>query len=503
MANEECDYLIIGGGATGMAFSDSLLENSQDTNLSVIVVDKHEAPGGQWHDSYDFVQLHQPSKGYGVESHKLEDGADDKDNHRATRTEILQYYSDVKRHLESKYNFKFLGGTTLDLSQLNEGPSSRQDFTITNNETGVSRTIHVRKRLVDARNLEPDLPISTPPKFSFPSDSVSVLPVNDIVQKNENESTMKNNFVVVGGGKTGMDAVFHLLTKKQILPENLLWVVPNDAWITARENIGNCIDLLYTSAKLHHDAPKTNDIDDEKKEADGKENSVGIGSAFFQKGFMEWEKQGHIYRLDPSVVPTKFKDATLSQYELSVLQKAVPRMVRAGRITEITEAGSMIFQDGSIMNLPFPVDDTTFIHCSAGAFHCSKSNQSSPPIFDKHRITVQDFYGTPGFCIVGSMLGKLESMPSLSDDERNAMTRRPAPSGESSKEKSGGDVLGEVTKDHPFIQRAQNLKMWLDRAELRDWLFANRLFHMAGANPSIVSDRLNYIFDVLRRNGIL
>ena len=66
-----------------------------------------------------------------------------------------------------------------------------------------------------------------------------------------------------------------------------------------------------------------------------------------------------------------------------------------------------------------------------------------------------------------------------------------------------GDVLGDVTKDHPFIQRAQNLKMWLDRAELRDWLFANRLFHMAGANPSIVSDRLNYIFDVLRRNGIL
>ena len=99
MPDNECDYLVIGGGATGMAFSDSLLKNSKDQNLSVIVVDKHETPGGQWHDSYNFVQLHQPSKGYGVESKKLEYGAADEENHRAKRSEILQYYHDVQRDL--------------------------------------------------------------------------------------------------------------------------------------------------------------------------------------------------------------------------------------------------------------------------------------------------------------------------------------------------------------------------------------------------------------------
>ena len=531
-----------------MAFSDTLLENSKDcspnkNNLRIIVVDKHETPGGQWHDSYDFVQLHQPSSGYGVESKKLEKEGEDSQQHRAKRSELLQYYTDVQHELESKHNFEFIGGSTLDLAQLynnnmnDDGKDNNNNcYTITNDTTGVSRNIRVRKRLVDARNLEPDLPISTPPKFAFPSDSISVLPVNDIVMGNNNNNSNSNNksnnekhFVVVGGGKTGMDAVSHLLTEKKVVPENLLWVVPNDAWITARENIGNCIDLLYTSAKLHDadvytdvTSNSNNDIDidididiaiaiDEKKETGAATtttaaSAVKIGPDFFQRGFLEWEKQGHVYRLDPSVVPTKFKDATLSLEELSLLQKAVPHMVREGRIFEITKDGSMVFQNGSTMQLPFPVEDTLFLHCSAGAFHCSKSNQSPPPIFEKHKIIVQDVYGTPGFCFVGSMLGKLESMASLSDNERNAMTRRPlskASQPPTPLGKSGGDVLGALTEDHQFVQRAHNLRMWLDRSELRDWVFANRLFHMAGADPAIVSDKIDYIFEVLRKNGIV
>jgi hypothetical protein len=509
MADDECDYLVIGGGATGMAFSDSLLNNTSEPNLRVIVVDKHEAPGGQWHDSYDFVQLHQPSKGYGVETKMIGTGDASKDHHRATRSELLQYYSDVRSDLESKHDFVFLGGTTLDLAQLYDGNASREDYTVTNDSTGVSRTIRVRKRLVDARNLEPDLPVSTPPKFAFSPESVSVLPVNDLVGNTSGESeesAEKKHFVVVGGGKTGMDAVTHLLNEKHVLPENLLWVVPNHAWITARENIGNCIDLLYTAAELHDDAITGSDDDDEKKEADATgATAAGIGPDFFQRGFIEWEKQGHIYRLDPSVVPTKFKDATLSLEELNLLQTTVPSMVRAGRIAKITDEGSMVFQDGSTMELPFPVADTLFLHCAAGAFHCSKSDRSPPPIFENRRIVVQDIYGTPGFCFVGSMLGKMESLAGLTDDERNAMARRPEPSSEPTPPlgQSGGDVIGKVSEDHQFVQRAKNLRMWMDTPELRDWLFANHLFHMAGADPEIVSDKLDFVFKVLRKNGIL
>eukprot|EP00532_Pseudo-nitzschia_australis_P009154 CAMPEP_0168178746 /NCGR_PEP_ID=MMETSP0139_2-20121125/9368_1 /TAXON_ID=44445 /ORGANISM="Pseudo-nitzschia australis, Strain 10249 10 AB" /LENGTH=599 /DNA_ID=CAMNT_0008098317 /DNA_START=72 /DNA_END=1871 /DNA_ORIENTATION=+ len=558
MPDEECDYLIIGGGACGMAFADTLLGNApNDSNLRVIVVDKHDSPGGQWHDSYDFVRLHQPSSMYGVESKKLEEVARSDDNssgseqqhtntntnkntHRAKRSELLRYYADVLKDLETNpnHNFEFLGNTTLDLAQLSSSsdkedqsessnPALREEYTVTNNTTGVARTIRVRKRLVDARNLEPDLPVSTPPGFAFSADKVSVVPVNDLVDDDTTNTLTKGkkHFVVLGGGKTGMDAVFHLLTEKNVSLDDMLWVVPNDAWITARENIGNCIDLLHISAKLfdegyHAFSTTMNSTStcsekesEEKKEGgndtpnDTAATKTGITDDFFQRGFLEWEKQGHVYRLDPSVVPTKFKDATLSRNELAVLQTAVPRMVRGHRISEITDRGRLVFVGNDNddvehgFDLPFPVEDTLFVHCSAGAFHCSKSNKSPPPIFEGRRIVVQDIYGTPGYCFVGSMLGKLESLTGLSDESRNAMAKTPSrPSSSSSSPtaleklddahtrattpKSGGDVVGAVTRDHPFLQRAHNLKLWLEHPELRRWIFQSRLFHLADRDPA-------------------
>ena len=55
----ECDYLVIGAGATGMAFADELIHSSR--NIKVIMVDKRAKPGGHWVDAYPFVRLHQPA----------------------------------------------------------------------------------------------------------------------------------------------------------------------------------------------------------------------------------------------------------------------------------------------------------------------------------------------------------------------------------------------------------------------------------------------------------
>jgi cation diffusion facilitator CzcD-associated flavoprotein CzcO len=52
----ETDYLVVGAGAAGMAFSDTLLAHSTAT---VTVVDRRHAPGGHWLDAYPFVRLHQ------------------------------------------------------------------------------------------------------------------------------------------------------------------------------------------------------------------------------------------------------------------------------------------------------------------------------------------------------------------------------------------------------------------------------------------------------------
>jgi cation diffusion facilitator CzcD-associated flavoprotein CzcO len=64
----ETDYLVIGAGAAGMAFTDALIDAC---DADVVIVDRRHAPGGHWHDAYPFVRLHGPSALYGVNSRRL------------------------------------------------------------------------------------------------------------------------------------------------------------------------------------------------------------------------------------------------------------------------------------------------------------------------------------------------------------------------------------------------------------------------------------------------
>ena len=70
MATLACDYLVVGGGASGLAFVDELIHRSKD--LTVVLVDRRAKPGGHWVDAYEFVRLHQPAAMYGVSSRRLE-----------------------------------------------------------------------------------------------------------------------------------------------------------------------------------------------------------------------------------------------------------------------------------------------------------------------------------------------------------------------------------------------------------------------------------------------
>src|SRR5688572_31148623 len=94
------DYLVVGAGATGMAFSDALIADSRCT---VAMVDRRHAPGGHWNDAYPFVRLHQPSSYYGVSSLHLGGDSIDRDGpnagfyERASASEITAYYERVMR----------------------------------------------------------------------------------------------------------------------------------------------------------------------------------------------------------------------------------------------------------------------------------------------------------------------------------------------------------------------------------------------------------------------
>ena len=80
------DYLIVGAGAMGMGFLDELMSNSSD--LTAVIVDMRDKPGGHWHDAYSWVRLHQPAITYGVHSRPLGVGGAD----LASKSQILAHY---------------------------------------------------------------------------------------------------------------------------------------------------------------------------------------------------------------------------------------------------------------------------------------------------------------------------------------------------------------------------------------------------------------------------
>ncbi len=97
----ETDYLVVGAGALGMSFVDSLIEHG---DADVVMVERRHRPGGHWLDAYPFVQLHQPSSYYGVSSTPLGQGRNEPGDgdidfyERASGTEICGYFDEIMRH---------------------------------------------------------------------------------------------------------------------------------------------------------------------------------------------------------------------------------------------------------------------------------------------------------------------------------------------------------------------------------------------------------------------
>ena len=96
------DYLIVGAGASGLAFADALLA---EADVEVTVIDRRHAPGGHWADAYPFVRLHTPSAYYGVNSLALgEDRIDQVGENsgyyeRATGDEVFEYFAEAAGRL--------------------------------------------------------------------------------------------------------------------------------------------------------------------------------------------------------------------------------------------------------------------------------------------------------------------------------------------------------------------------------------------------------------------
>ena len=375
----ETDYLVVGAGAMGMAFTDALIDHA---DVHVTLVDRRHAAGGHWLDAYPFVQLHQASVFYGVASTVLGTGAVQTSGpelglqERARQSEIRAYYDDVlhRRFLPSG-RVTFLGGS--------EHREDAGTHLVTSSVSGETVEVTVRRRVVDATYLAPTIPATTPPPFGV-AEGVPVIAVNELARLNE----APRRYVVVGSGKTATDGIIWLLGNG-VDPDRITWVRPRDPWMLNRAVVQpDPVVALGLAADTM---------------------AAGAAAESLDDLFLRLEASGVMLRIDRSVTPTMAKTPTLATWELELLA-TVEDVVRLGHIDHVTSR-EIVFAGGSVPLSP-----------GAVVVHCAASGLQYPPlvpIWGADRIRLQTIRA--GFpCFNAALAGYVEATRD-DDRERNRL----------------------------------------------------------------------------------
>lgn len=374
----ETDYLVIGAGAMGMAFTDALIDHA---DVHVTLVDRRHTAGGHWQDAYPFVQLHQASLFYGVASTELGTGALQAQGpeaglqERARRAEIQTYYDDILHR-------RFVGTGRVTFLGAHEHESNSSSHVARSRVSGETTRIDVRRSVVDATYLSPTIPASTPPPFGV-ADGACVAPINELGDLGDTPS----QFVIVGSGKTATDGIIWLLTNG-VTPDRIMWVRPREPWMLNRAVVQpDPVVALGMAADTMTAAAEAESLDDL---------------------FLRLEAAGVMLRIDTTRLPTMAKTPTLAEWELELL-RTIEHVVRLGHIHHVT-AQEIVLANGSVPLAP-----------GALVVHCAASGLQYPPLvplWGPDAIRLQTIRA--GFpCFNAALAGYVEA--TRGDDERNRL----------------------------------------------------------------------------------
>lgn len=331
----EADYLVIGAGATALSFVDTLLE--QDEQATVVMVDRHSAPGGHWNDAYSFVALHQPSSSYGVNRVPLgQDRIDEAGPNKgffelASGAEVLAYFQSVMRdHL-------------LPTGRVQYFPNSEYDGErgFRNIFSGEETQVTVRRKLVDTTYFETSVPSTHKRAFTV-TDGVRVV-VPGALPDLWKSGPLPPHYCILGGGKTAMDTGVWLL-EAGIPADSITWVKPRESWLINRATVQPGEQFFDSTI--------------------GGQIAIMKAAATATSGaeiFHQLERDGVMLRIDRDVEPEMFHYATISQGEVDRLRD-IDNVVRMGRV-EAVEHDRMVLQGGEVA-MP---EGTLYIDCTASA----------------------------------------------------------------------------------------------------------------------------------------
>jgi hypothetical protein len=348
----ETDYLVIGAGASGMAFVDAVLAGS---DADVVIVDRRHRPGGHWLDAYPFVRLHQPAANYGVTSRTLgrdridETGPNAGFYERSTAAEIVDYFGRV---LDEDF---LPSGRVRFLPMSDYRGADGDGHRVLSLLSGDPTTVKVRRKVVDATYTESSIPSRHTPTFVVDPD-VRFVPPNDLVELAEPAPA----FTVLGAGKTAMDTCNWLLDTG-VDPDRIRWIRPRDPWLFNRA-VMQPLDLVGSYMHLQGSWVEAAALAED-------------ASDFAHR----LEADGVLTRIDPEVEPGAFRGAIISTRELDGL-RSIERVVRTCKVRRLGTAG-VTTDDEALAGVPGEV----YVDCTAAGVRPTELR----PIFEPGRLTLQ------------------------------------------------------------------------------------------------------------------
>jgi hypothetical protein len=417
----ETDYLVVGAGASGLAFVDALVA---EADVEVTVLDRRAAPGGHWVDAYPFVRLHTPSAYYGVNSLALgEDRIDEQGENagyyeRATGAEVREHFAEAAARLERTGRVRVLAS-----HEHVGGPDGR----VRDLRTGEHQAVTVRRKVVDARYLEASVPATHTPGFEVAS-GARVVPVNDL----PHAAGETASFSVLGSGKTAVDACVWLLDNG-VEVDAIRWVRPRDAWFHDRrqfqplEQVGGIMTGISLDAEA---GAQATDIDEL---------------------FDRLEASGRVVRIDPSWPASMYRGTMLSAHELRAVRQ-IEDVVRLGRVRRV-ETDRIVLERGEVAT------NTDVLHVDCTAF--GLRDVPATPIFEPDRIVLQQVrHLSPSFN--AALVGFVEAHRNDDADKNRLCPPNPYP-------RSIADWPRMVSS----TWRAE--RRWLSEPDVSRWVAESRL----------------------------
>jgi hypothetical protein len=301
--------------------------------------------------------------------------------------------------------------------------------------SGERTRVQVRRKVVDATYFSPAIPSTHTPRFDV-APGVRLVPPNALPRlwHDQQPGGLPRRFVIVGAGKTAMDAAVWLI-QAGAHPDAIQWVVPRDSWLVNRvttqpaaeffnDTIGGQADQMEACAQ----ATSTDDL------------------------FLRLEACGAVMRIHREHTPTMFHLATITPAEADVLRR-IRDVIRLGRVRSITP-DQMVLDQGRV-----PVTaGTLFVDCTASAVE----PRPSQPIFQGDDRIVLQLVRLPQPAFSAALIAYVEAHYEGADKQNSLCGTVPFP---------------HTLDDYPRALMANmlNQSQWGKDKELREWVRESRL----------------------------